>query len=249
ARGAEHTALLIIVLGAVAMRAAMLLTEPYLSSDVYRYIWDGRVEAAGINPYRYIPHAPELSHLRDGVIFPRINRGDYAPTIYPPVAQLFFLGLTRVGESVLIMRLGLIAAEAVIIACLLALLRRRGAPATRIALYAWHPLPIWEIAGNAHVDAVMIALLLLGLVLAADGRILSAGVMVTLGALVKPVALIALPVLWKPWNWRLPLLAAATVLIAYAPYASVGWGVLGFFFEYLREEGFTTGSGYKLLWL
>ena len=59
------------------MRLALLFVEPYLSTDIYRYVWDGRVQAAGINPYRYMPIAPELAHLRDAAIFPNINRADY----------------------------------------------------------------------------------------------------------------------------------------------------------------------------
>jgi hypothetical protein len=61
-----------------------------------------------------------------------------------------------------------------------------------------------------------------------QGRTLLAGVAVTLGALIKPVALLALPVFWRPWSWRLPLAVAATLAVAYLPYLSVGSGVLGF---------------------
>src|ERR1041385_3452477 len=56
--------LLIAIIFAVLFRLSILFTPPYLSDDIYRYIWDGRVKAAGINPYRYIPAAPDLSHLR-----------------------------------------------------------------------------------------------------------------------------------------------------------------------------------------
>ena len=205
----QRSALIVILAGAVAMRLALLFVEPYLSTDIYRYIWDGRVQAAGINPYRYVPSAPELAQLRDAAIFPIINRADYAVTIYPPAAQAIFLAMTRLGESVLAMKLGLLAFEAATVAALLALLRRLGAPATRIAAYAWHPLPIWEIAGNGHVDAAMCALLMAGLLLFLHGRTLLAGVAATLGALVKPTALLALPVFWRPWDWRLPLVVAA----------------------------------------
>jgi hypothetical protein len=86
ARSDQRPALIIILAGAVAMRLALLFVEPCLSSDIYRYIWDGRVQIAGINPYRYVPKAPELAQLRDAAIFPNINRASYAPTIYPPVA-------------------------------------------------------------------------------------------------------------------------------------------------------------------
>ena len=93
------------------MRLALLFVEPYLSTDIYRYVWDGRVQAAGINPYRHVPSAPEVAHLRDAAIFPNINRADYAVTIYPPAAQAIFLAVTRLGESVVAMKLGLLAFE------------------------------------------------------------------------------------------------------------------------------------------
>ncbi|WP_287090190.1 hypothetical protein [Methylobacterium sp.] len=53
---------------AVMMRAALLPAPPFLSSDIYRYVWDGQVQAAGINPYRYIPADPALERLRDAAV-------------------------------------------------------------------------------------------------------------------------------------------------------------------------------------
>jgi hypothetical protein len=245
-----RAALLIILGGALAMRLALLFVEPYLSTDIYRYIWDGRVQAAGINPYRYMPVAPELSHLRDAAIFPGINRPDYAVTIYPPAAQAIFLAITRIlGESVVAMKLGLLLFEAALVAVLIAVLRGLGRAATRVVIYAWHPLPIWEIAGSGHVDIAMCALLMGGLLLFVRGRTLVAGILVTLGALVKPTALLALPVLWRPWSWRLPLVVALTIVLAYVPYLSVGGGVLGYLGGYINEEGFGSGRGFALLWL
>jgi alpha-1,6-mannosyltransferase len=245
----ERSALIVILAGAVLMRLALLFTEPYLSTDIYRYVWDGRVQAAGINPYRYVPSAPELAHLRDAAIFPSINRADYAVTIYPPTAQVIFFALTRLGESVPAMKLGLLAFDAVTAAILLALLRRLGHPSTMIAAYAWHPLPIWEVAGNGHVDIAMCALLMAGLLLFLHHRTLLAGAVVALGALVKPTALLALPVFWRPWNLRLPLIVLLTALAAYLPYVSVGRGVFGFLWGYIDEEGLTSGRGFNVLWL
>lgn len=245
----QRRAVTIILAGAIAMRLVLLFVEPYLSTDIYRYIWDGRVQAAGINPYRYVPSAPELAHLRDAAIFPNINRADYAVTIYPPFAQAFFLAVTRFGESVAAMKLGLIACEAGIVAAILVLLRRQGSPATRVAAYAWHPLPIWEIAGSGHVDALMCAALLAGLLLFFHGQALLAAVLVTLGALVKPTALLALPVFWRPWDWRMPVVVLLTAVCAYLPYLSVGRGVIGFLPGYLDEEGMTSGHGIGVLWL
>lgn len=248
-RADQNSALVIILVGAAAMRLLLLFSEPTLSSDIYRYIWDGRMQASGINPYRYVPAAGEVASLRDPDIWPHINRADYAVTLYPPGAQFVFLLLTRLGENVLAMKFGLLLFEATGVTAIIALLRRLGKPATCVAAYAWHPLPVWEIAGNGHVDAAMLAFLLVGLLVYVRGRTLIAGLLITLGALVKPLAVLALPVLWRPWDWRLPVCVAATVALAYAPFLSVGWGVFGFVSSYVQEEGFASGNGFKLLWL
>jgi hypothetical protein len=245
----QNLAMPIILIGAAALRLLLLLSEPTLSSDLYRYVWDGRVQAAGINPYLHVPTADELVRLRDVEVWPHINRANYAVTIYPPVAQLVFLAVTRLGENVMVMKLGLLLFEAVAVAAIIVLLQRLDKPTTHVAAYAWHPLPVWEIAGNGHVDAAMLAFLLVGLVVYLRGRMLMAGALVTLGALVKPLAILVLPMLWRPWSWRLPLCVAATVALAYLPYLSAGWGVFGFLTGYVREEGLTSGSGFKLLWL
>jgi hypothetical protein len=245
----QRRALMVILIAAVAMRIPQLLLEPYLSDDIYRYIWDGRVQGAGINPYRYIPAAPELAGLRDAEIFPKINRADYAPTIYPPAAQMFFFVVTRFGESVTVMKLALLACEAAAIACALMLLARLGLPATRIAAFAWHPLAVWEIAGSGHVDALMTVFLALAVGVSLAGRTLLAGVLATAGALVKPVAVLALPVFWRPWNLLLPAIVVLTGALLYLPYLSVGSRALGFLPGYVEEEGLAQGYGFHYLLL
>lgn len=239
-------ALAIVLAVALVTRGILLATPPYLSTDVWRYVWDGRVQGAGINPYLYVPAAPELAHLRDAAIFPNINRADYAPTIYPPSAQWIFYAVTRIADSLTAMKTAMVACDLATIAALLALLQRLGRPLLAVAAYAWHPLPIWEIAGNGHVDAAMLALLMWSLWLALAGRVHIGGALATLGALVKPTALLALPVYWRPWDWRLVLIVAGLGTLMYVPFLSAGWGVLGFGPGYLREEGLLSGTG---LWL
>ena len=153
--------LFMVIAVAGLARLPVLCAPPYLSSDIYRYIWDGRVEAAGINPYRYIPADPHLEALRDLRIYPQINRNNYAPTIYPPVAEAIFLGVTRVSESVTAMKAAMVGFEVVTVVVLFRLLAGAALPSARILVYAWHPLPIWEFAGSGHIDAAMIALIAL----------------------------------------------------------------------------------------
>jgi len=229
----------------IFLRAYVLLYDPLLSSDIYRYVWDGKVQAAGINPYRYFPAHEALTFLRDGTIFPHINRADFAVTIYPPVAQFFFLIVTRIGESVTIMRLALLGCESVTVALIMLLLRRMNRPVTRVTAYLWHPLPLWEIANSGHVDALMVALMLLGLWIALTGHALRGAVLIAFAALVKPIAAPVLAGIWRPWDLKMPLVVIAAVALCYLPYLSVGWGVLGFLTRgYLTEEGIS--AGYEL---
>jgi hypothetical protein len=244
----ERAGLILILTLAIVMRLAVLGADPLLSTDIYRYVWDGRVQAAGINPYIHVPADPVLAGLRDALIYPNINRADYAVTAYPPVAQMFFLAVTRLGETLTVMRLAMIACEVVVVAVMIDLLRRLQLPATAVVAWAWHPLAIWEIANSGHVEALMVALLMLGVWLLVRGRELFGAVAVALAILVKPYAVFALPAFWRPWDWRLPLAAVVTAGVCYLPYAGAGRGVLGFVSSgYLSEEGFVAGDGFWLV--
>jgi hypothetical protein len=241
-------ALTIICVVALAMRLIVLSVDPILSEDIYRYVWDGRVQAAGINPYRYIPVDAALAHLRDAVIYPKIDRASYANTIYPPVAQMFFLAVTRIAESITVMRLALIGCEIVTFLALIDLLRRFNKPVTLAVAYAWHPLAVWEVANNGHVDALMVTLVMIGAWLVARHRRVAAGVFVALAALVKPYAIAALPACWRPWDWKLPLAVMLAIIACYLPYLGVGTGVFGFLFTgYIHEEGLQSGQGFWLV--
>jgi len=231
----------------IALRGYVLLFDPLLSSDIFRYVWDGRVQGAGINPYSYFPAHDAVAHLRDATIFPRINRAEYAVTIYPPVAEFFFLVVTRIGESANTMRLALLGCEAVSVTIVMLLLRRMKRPTTRVVAYFWHPLPIWEIANSGHVDALAVALMLVGLWVALTGRTKLGAFSIALGTLVKPYVAPALASVWRPWDWKMPLVVIVVITLCYLPYLSIGWGVFGFLTQgYLTEEGIISGND---LWL
>jgi hypothetical protein len=237
----------LIVSVAILLRAYVWLFDPLLSSDIYRYIWDGRVQAAGINPYRYFPADPALASLRDTAIFPHINRVDTAATIYPPVAQFFFLVVTRFGENVTTVRLAMLGCEVVTVALIMLFLRRMEQPVTRVIAYLWHPLPIWEIANGGHVDALMVALMLSGLWVAVTGKALRGAALIAFSTPVKPYVAPVLAGIWRPGDLKIPLIVIAVAALCYLPYLSVGWGVFGYLTKgYLTEEGIS--AGYEL-WL
>src|SRR6267142_6772022 len=161
ARNARSTLIIVLVLTGI-FRLSIVFAPPYLSDDIYRYVWDGRVQAAGVNPYRYAPTDPALEHLRDDKIYPRINH-NYAPTIYPPLAEAIWFVTTRVSESVTWMKITVILFEGIAIWAVMQLLGLVGLPRHRILLYAWHPLTVWEFAGSGHLDGIAIAFIALAL--------------------------------------------------------------------------------------
>lgn len=238
-------ALVSILLIGFLMRLIVVVAPP-ASEDVYRYVWDGRVQAAGINPYRYLPVDPAVQNLRDEKIYPMINRANYAPTIYPPMAQIVYLAATRISETVTFMKLVGVAFEGLAVWALLQLLQSRGLPSSRVLLYLWHPLPLWSFAGDGHIDAAAIAFLLLAFVATDRRSPMLAGVALAAGALVKYFPIVAGPALYKRWDWRLPAAFLATAAILYLPYLGAGSKVFGFFGGYVAEEGFSDGSGFFL---
>ncbi len=244
-RGAASVAVVVAV--AAALRLSVLGEAPMHSTDTYRYVWDGRVQAAGINPYRYVPAAAALAGLRDAEIYPRINRANYAVTIYPPAAQAAFWLFTRIAETVWAVKLGWLLLEAAAMAVIARLLVRAGRAPAELLLYAWHPLPVWEIACEGHVDAGMVALLIFALWAWAGGRRLLTGVLLASSVLFKPLTLAALPAFWRRWNWRTPLAFLAACALVYLPYIGIGTGALGFLPSYASEEGISTGQGFLIL--
>jgi len=244
--GAGRAGLVLVLLLAVAFRAAAFQpsTSPPLSTDLHRYAWDARVQAAGINPYRYPPSHPALQRLRDEAVWKQINLKTW-PTVYPPGAEASYLAARGLfGTGLRATTWLFLAGEALAIGLLLLVLARAGAPPERVVVYAWHPLAVSEIAGNGHVDAL--AVLALAALLAAwqARRYTLAGLSVAFGVLVKLGPALLLPALVR--RGRRPFAAGVVVLVAlaYIPYLSVGTAVFGSLGRYVERQHF----GGSLFW-
>ena len=138
---------------AIALRLVALPLEP--GDDFWRYQWEGKIQQAGFNPYVNAPNDPALEPLREE--FPawhKINHRHFR-TIYPPGAELVFLGLSRISESPLLYKLLFAAADLATAAILLLLVPRESRYA-RAVWYAWNPLVVYCFAGGAHFDSLMI---------------------------------------------------------------------------------------------
>lgn len=244
---------LLFILGtAIILRLIVVGPAPFLSTDIYRYIWDGWVQAAGINPYRFIPDDPHLAFLRDTAVFPHINRASYAHTIYPPAAQICFLlssALVKLVHlpPVLGMKLAILGFEAAAMGAMLLVLDAAGLPRARILIYAWNPVAVWEFAGSGHVDAIALCAIAFALLAACRARHGLAGALLGAAVLTKFLPIILAPALWRRWEWKFPAALFATIIILYLPYVSIGWAVFGFLGGYTTQEGIASGHGVYVL--
>jgi alpha-1,6-mannosyltransferase len=229
---------------AILMRAALLPGHPSLSDDYYRYLWDGRVQVAGINPY---VHAPD-SRALDRVAFAdraRVNHHGVW-TIYPAAAELLFAGLARLGGGLIALKLLLGAFDALTawgVAALAGARRRREAA----VLYLLCPVVVLETWGSAHVEIVAVALSVWAAALVARRRDTVAGAALGLAAAVKltPAFLVVPALVGGRARWRrfLPALALA-FLLPYLPYLLSG-AVLGS----LSETGARPSGNAAVFWL
>jgi alpha-1,6-mannosyltransferase len=248
-----NRATLWIVLGfAVALRMVMLFEEPFSSSDIYRYVWDGIVQHAHISPYRYVPGNPALAFLRDPSsptfdVWNNINRRDYAVTIYPPVAQMVYWLVTFLSPTVNGMKAAMFGFECLTVATLLTMLKMMKRPLEQILLYAWCPLLVWEIALGGHVDAAVFAFITLALLFRYREQSVLTGLFLGLAVMTKFYPLVLVPALYKRGDWKMPATLVAVIVGSYVPYLSAGKLVFGFLGGYAQEEGMNTGTRYYAL--
>lgn len=239
----------IIILVAVACRLVALPAMPYLSSDIYRYVWDGVVQHAHISPYRYVPGDVELAYLRESheSIFEKINRRDYAHTIYPPAGQALFYLITWISPTITFMKTVMVMFEGITMYALVGLLRSLGIRREQTLLYAWCPVVVWEIAGSGHLDSAALAFIALALLARYRRHPVLTGLLLGVAVLLKLYPLVLLPALYRRGDFKMPAMVAGVVALGYAAYSSVGLLVFGFLGGYVKEEGLATGSRYFLL--
>ena len=197
--------------------------------DIHRYVWDGRLQRLGYNPYVIVPSDPSVQHLHTAETR-GLNNADL-PTPYPPGAQLFFRAVTAIHESTFALKVAFFVCDWAIVLLLLDLLRYTRQPAHLVLLYAWNPLLAVE--GSSHVDILGAFLLLVSAGALARRWRLTAAVSLGLAIAVKFLPIVLLPLYWKRIRIRDALIAAAVVAILYVPFLRHGHVPLGSLGQYV----------------
>ena len=221
---------IVLIVGlAILFRVTLLFTTPpTLSDDVYRYIWDGRLTNAGVTPYAHAVKSPLLDRF-DSPQRALVNNS-WMASPYLPVAQALFAAVYQLApDSPLAFQVAAVLFDLLTGWLVADLLRRLGLPRARVLIYLWNPLVIVEFAHGAHVDALMICLMMAALwsLVAARSKFPS---VVTLAAatLTKGLPALLLPVVARRWGWRRTVVYAGLVVAACVPFAlGAGWGLTG----------------------
>jgi hypothetical protein len=214
-----------ILMLALAMRLPPLFPATGPGSDIFRYVWDARVQREGHNPYAVAPDDPRYAAIHTSDT--RLMHHTHIPSPYPPAAQLFFRLVAAVSESPRAFKAAASAADLGVCFVLLKLLAAAGRPESLVLTYAWHPLVAIESARNGHFDAVGALLLVSASLALLKRRPLAATL-----AFVTAVSLKFLPAVLAPLFWRRIRLrdaAAGLVLLAalYWPFVADGVNPIG----------------------
>jgi hypothetical protein len=231
----------VVVVGlvlAAAWHIELLRLPSGPDDDIHRYVWDGRLQRLGYNPYIVVPSDPAVQGLhtpetRD------LNNPDL-PSPYPAGAQVFFRIVTAIRESTFALKVAFVVCEFAIVFVLLDALRCTGKGEHLVLAFAWNPLLAIEVAGSGHIDIVGALLLVVSAAALVRRWRATAAVALGLAIAVKFLPVVLLPLYWKRVRIRDAALATAMVAILYWPFLNHGRipiGSLGTYVQNFRFNG------------
>jgi len=231
----------VVVIGfvlAVVWHVEFLWLPAGADDDIHRYVWDGRLQRLGYNPYIVVPSDPAVKLLHTPETR-NLNNPDL-PSPYPAGAQLFFRAVTAIQESTFALKVAFVVCEFAIVFVLLDILRCTGKGAHLVLAFAWNPLLAIEVAGSGHIDIVGALLLVVSAAALVRRWRATAAVGLGLAIAVKFLPIVLLPLYWKRVRIRDAALAAAVVGLLYVPFLNHGRipiGSLGTYVQNFRFNG------------
>src|ERR1700722_4603024 len=213
-----------------------LRMPPGLDDDIHRYVWDGRMQRLGYNPYIVVPTDPAFANLHTAET--RTLNNPEVPSPYPAGAQLFFRAVISIHESTFALKLAFVVCDFAIALLLLDFLRRSGQGEHWVLAYAWHPLLAIEVAGSGHVDIVGVLLLLVSAASLVRRWRAASAISFGLAIAVKFLPIVLVPLYWKRVRVRDPALAAILVGLLYVPFLTHGRITMGSLGSYVQRFRF-----------
>ena len=231
----------VVVIGlvlAAVWHIEFLRLPPGADDDIHRYLWDGRLQRLGYNPYIVVPSDPAVKGLHTPETR-NLNNPDL-PSPYPAGAQLFSRAVTAIHESTFALKVAFVVCELAIVFLLLDVLRCTRQGAHLVLAFACNPLLAIEVAGSGHIDIVGALLLLVSFAALVRRWRSVAALAFGLAVAVKFLPVVLVPLYWKRVRIRDAALAAAVVGLLYVPFLNHGRipiGSLGTYVQSFRFNG------------
>ena len=223
---------------AAVWHIAFLRMPPAADDDIHRYVWDGRLQRLGYNPYLVIPRDPSVRGLHTEETR-NLNNPDL-PSPYPPGAQLFFRAVTAIQESTFAFKITFALCELAIVFVLLNLLRVSRQSEHLVLVYAWNPLLAIEVSGSGHIDIVGALLLIISVAALVRNWRTIATLAFGLAVAVKFLPIVLLPLYWKRVRIRDAAMTFLVLMALYVPFLKHGHlpvGSLGTYVQTFRFNG------------
>lgn len=216
--GERRGLFLLAILFAVAFRIPLAWPAVNSNNDLIRYLWDGRVQTLGLNPYTVRPADPALAftHTEDTRDMPSAR----ARTPYPPAAQLFFRLVVTLHDSSRAMKLALVFCDLLTILVLWRWLLATGRSEWLTLAYAWNPLVVLEVAHSGHIDALGALWIAAAAFWLTRGRTALGTMAFVLAVATKLLPIVLVPLLWRRISIRDAFIGAGLLVLLYLPFAS-----------------------------
>ncbi len=216
--GERRPLFIVAILFALAFRVPLAAGPVNYDNDMIRYVWDGRVQTLGLNPYAVLPADEAMAFTHDDQT--RNMPSARARTPYPPAAQLFFRLVVSIKDAPWAMKLALVLCDLLTILVLWRWLTATGRSEWLALAYAWNPLVVLEVAHSGHIDALGALWITAAAFWLARKRTALATIAFVLAVTTKLLPIVLVPLLWRRISFRDGLLGAGLFVLLYLPFAS-----------------------------
>lgn len=249
--GSKRRELYLIISFSILFRITLIPTELSTSEDVYRYLWEGKVVAHGLNPFEHPPESPKLTHLHSKELPSEVAFKNMT-AIYPPAAQyVFAISYILFGESITGMKIIYLIAEVLTVLFIVLLLRHKNIDERFVILYAWLPLPVMEYFINAHIDPVGIMFFVLFVLLFLKDKYYFSAAAFSLAVLTKMYPVVFIPLVYRKLGWKksfyFTFICIITAFLFYIPFIPDERGISEALFKYVSHWSFN-GSVFKIFY-
>ncbi len=196
----DNYQLLFLILLSALTQLSFINFEPIGSDDIYRYMWDGKVQVNGINPYLYKPIDKELNELHSNILPTKMNFKEMR-TVYFPLSQwLFYVGYKISGENFWAYKILIFISIITTIFLLYKILLKLKLENKRLLFFILSPLIYFQFSLDGHLDAYGLPLLISSLYFYINGKKLISAVFLGLSFSVKPIAVVLIPIFFLNEN-------------------------------------------------